>query len=80
MGPLGKKDWLPQPLCSDSCSGCSLLDASPTVAYFVGAALAPTESWRLILSLSAIPAVIVLALIVRLPDTARWLLMNGQRE
>ena len=46
------------------------------VAYFVGAALASTESWRLILSLSAIPAVIVLLLIVRLPDTARWLLMN----
>ncbi len=50
------------------------------VAYFVGAALSGTESWRLILSLSAIPAVIVLVLIVRLPDTARWLLMNGQRE
>jgi MFS transporter, SP family, galactose:H+ symporter len=50
------------------------------IAYFVGAALAATESWRLILSLSAIPAVIVLLLISRLPDTARWLLMNGQRE
>ena len=50
------------------------------VAYFVGAALAATESWRLILSLSAIPAIIVLLLVVRLPDTARWLLMNGQRE
>jgi SP family galactose:H+ symporter-like MFS transporter len=50
------------------------------VAYFVGAALAGTESWRLILSLSAIPALIVLLLIARLPDTARWLLMNGQRE
>ena len=50
------------------------------IAYFVGAALAGTESWRLILSLSAIPAVIVLLLVVRLPDTARWLLMNGQRE
>jgi MFS family permease len=50
------------------------------IAYFVGAALAATESWRLILSLSAIPAVIVLLLVLRLPDTARWLLMNGQRE
>ena len=39
-----------------------------------------TESWRLILSLSVIPAVVVLVLIVRLPNTARWLLMNGQRE
>jgi sugar porter (SP) family MFS transporter len=50
------------------------------IAYFVGAALAATESWRLILSLSAVPAVIVLLLVIRLPDTARWLLMNGQRE
>src|SRR5215212_4726710 len=50
------------------------------VAYFVGAGLAATESWRLILSLSAIPAIIVLLLIARLPDTARWLLMNGKRE
>ena len=50
------------------------------IAYFVGAALAATESWRLILSLSAIPALIVLLLVVRLPDTARWLMMNGQRE
>jgi len=50
------------------------------IAYFVGAALASTESWRLILSLSAIPALIVLLLVVRLPDTARWLMMNGQRE
>jgi MFS transporter, SP family, galactose:H+ symporter len=50
------------------------------VAYFVGAALAATESWRLILSLSAIPALIVLLLVVRLPDTPRWSLMNGRRE
>jgi SP family galactose:H+ symporter-like MFS transporter len=50
------------------------------IAYFVGAALAPIESWRLILSLSAIPAVIVLILVVRLPDTARWLMMRGRRE
>ena len=40
------------------------------VAYFVGDALATNESWRLILSLSAIPALIVLLLIARLPDTA----------
>ncbi len=50
------------------------------ISYFVGAALAGFESWRLILSLSAIPALIVLVFIVRLPDTPRWYLMNGQRE
>lgn len=50
------------------------------VSYFVGAALAGLESWRLILSLSAIPALIVLFFVIRLPDTPRWYLMNGQRE
>ena len=50
------------------------------IAYFVGAALAVTESWRLILSLSAIPALIVLILVSRLPDTPRWSLMNNRRE
>ncbi len=49
-------------------------------AYFVGAALSTTESWRLILSLSAIPALIVLFLVLRLPDTPRWSLMNGPRD
>ncbi len=50
------------------------------IAYFVGAALAGLESWRLILSISAIPALIVLFFVVRLPDTPRWYLMNDQRE
>jgi sugar porter (SP) family MFS transporter len=54
--------------------------AGIATAYFVGAALAGLESWRLILSLSAIPALIVLFFIIRLPDTPRWYLMNDQRE
>ena len=54
--------------------------AGIAVAYFVGAALAGLESWRLILSLSAIPALVVLFFVIRLPDTPRWYLMNGQRE
>ena len=49
-------------------------------AYFVGAALAGLESWRLILSISAVPALIVLFFVARLPDTPRWYLMNGQRD
>ena len=40
------------------------------IAYFVDAALASTESWRLILSLSAVPAVIVLILIACLTRPA----------
>ena len=54
--------------------------AGIATAYFVGAALAGLESWRLILSLSAIPALIVLFFVLRLPDTPRWYLMNDQRE
>ena len=50
------------------------------IAYGVGVLLAPSESWRLILSLSAIPALLVLALLRRLPDTPRWYLMAGRRE
>jgi len=50
------------------------------IAYFVGLALSGTESWRLILSLAAIPAIIVLFLVLRLPDTARGLMMLGRRE
>jgi sugar porter (SP) family MFS transporter len=48
-------------------------------AYFVGLALSGTESWRLILSIAAIPAIIVLILVLRLPDTARGLMMQGRR-
>jgi MFS transporter, SP family, galactose:H+ symporter len=50
------------------------------IAYFVGLALAGTESWRLILSLAAIPALIVFFLVLRLPETARGLMMMGRRE
>ncbi len=54
--------------------------AGIAISYFVGAGLATFGSWRLILALSVIPAVIVLFFIVRLPDTPRWHLMNGRRE
>src|SRR5919199_1093520 len=50
------------------------------VAYFVGLALSGTESWRLILSLAAIPALIVFFLVLRLPETARGLMMMGRRD
>ncbi|MDQ3913647.1 MAG: sugar porter family MFS transporter [Actinomycetota bacterium] len=54
--------------------------AGIAISYFVGAALASLESWRLILSLSAVPALIVLFFVFRLPESPRWYLMNGQRE
>src|SRR5690606_20864240 len=50
------------------------------IAYFVGLALASTESWRLILALGFIPALVAAAMLLRLPDTSRWYLMQGRRE
>jgi sugar porter (SP) family MFS transporter len=50
------------------------------VAYFVDYALAGTESWRLMLALSAVPALGVVVVLARLPDTPRWYVMKGRLE
>lgn len=50
------------------------------VSYLVGLALAGTQSWRLILALACVPAIVVIPLLWRLPDTARWYLMRGRRD
>src|SRR3954451_14719117 len=49
------------------------------VAYFVDFALAGAEAWRAMLGLSAVPSLLVVALLVRLPDTPRWYVMKGRR-
>jgi SP family arabinose:H+ symporter-like MFS transporter len=51
-----------------------------TVAYFADYALAGSGSWRIMLGLSAVASALVLAVLVRLPDTPRWYLMRGRRE
>jgi sugar porter (SP) family MFS transporter len=48
------------------------------VAYFVAWALAGGEHWRWMLAISAIPAALVLVVLLRLPDTPRWYLMKGR--
>src|SRR3954465_7478326 len=50
------------------------------VAYFVDYALAGGGNWRLMLGRSAAPALLVLGVVGRLPDTARWYVMKGRRE
>src|SRR4051795_4627498 len=50
------------------------------VAYLVDYALAGAQAWRLMLALSAVPALLVVTVLVRLPDTPRWYLMKGRRE
>jgi SP family arabinose:H+ symporter-like MFS transporter len=48
------------------------------VAYFVAWALAGGEHWRWMLAISAIPAALVLIVLLRLPDTPRWYVMKGR--
>ena len=48
------------------------------IAYFVDWALSGAEAWRVMLTLSAVPSLLVVALIARLPDTARWYVMKDR--
>lgn len=50
------------------------------IAYFVDYALAGSGSWRIMLGLSAVASGLVLIVLFRLPDTARWYLMHGRRD
>jgi MFS transporter, SP family, galactose:H+ symporter len=48
------------------------------VGYLVGYLLADTHSWRWMLGLAAVPVMLLLPLVIRLPDTARWCLLKGR--
>lgn len=50
------------------------------VAYLVDQALTNADSWRAMLGVSAVPAVLLLFVIVPLPDTPRWLMSKGRRD
>lgn len=50
------------------------------LGYLAAMALAPSESWRWMLALAAIPGVIVTLLLVKLPDTPRWYIMKGRPD
>jgi sugar porter (SP) family MFS transporter len=49
------------------------------LGYLAAYALAGSESWRWMLGLAAVPALVIFALLLRLPDTARWYMMKGRR-
>ncbi len=50
------------------------------IAYFVDYGLASHGAWRWMLGISAIPAFLVGLMLLRLPDTPRWYVMQGRRD
>ena len=48
------------------------------VGYLTGYLLAGTHSWRWMLGLATVPATLLLPLLIRMPDTARWYLLKGR--
>lgn len=48
------------------------------IGYLTGYLLAGTHSWRWMLGLAAVPAALLLPLLIRMPDTARWYLLRGR--
>ncbi len=48
------------------------------VGYLTGYLLAGTHSWRWMLGLATVPAMLLLPLLIRMPDTARWYLLKGR--
>ena len=48
------------------------------LGYLAGYLLAGTHSWRLMLGLATVPATLLLPLLLRMPDTARWYLLKGR--
>jgi len=50
------------------------------LGYIASWALSSTGEWRWMLGLAAVPALAVLAILLRLPDTPRWYVMKGRFE
>ena len=46
--------------------------------YLAGYLLADSHGWRWMLALAAVPAMLVMLLLLRMPDTARWYLFKGR--
>ena len=51
-----------------------------TIAYWVGYFLSKTADWRLMIGLGIIPAIILVSLRFVLPESPRWLILNGKTE
>lgn len=51
-----------------------------TIAYWTGYFLSKTADWRLMIGLGVIPATILVSLRFILPESPRWLILNGKTE
>jgi sugar porter (SP) family MFS transporter len=50
------------------------------LAYLVDQALTNSDDWRLMLGVSAVPAVLLVFVMLPMPDTPRWLMKVGRRD
>lgn len=53
------------------------------IGFLVAAALADVNdqyNWRIMLGIAAVPALILLPFLMRLPETARWFMLKGRRD
>jgi MFS transporter, SP family, sugar:H+ symporter len=50
------------------------------VAYVVDAAFASSGEWRWMLGLAAIPSLVLIAGLIPMPETPRWLVMHGKED
>lgn len=48
------------------------------IGYLTGYLLADTHSWRWMLGLAAVPAMVLLLLVIRMPDSPRWYLLKDR--
>lgn len=50
------------------------------IGYLAAYLLAGSQSWRWMLGLAAVPAVVTMLALLRMPDTARWYMLKGRVE
>ncbi|MEZ0362260.1 sugar porter family MFS transporter [Mycobacterium sp. pUA109] len=48
------------------------------IGYLVSFLLSDTHNWRLMLGSAAVPAVLMIALLLKVPDSARWYMLKGR--
>jgi sugar porter (SP) family MFS transporter len=77
--PVYVAESVPAAVRGSSSATYQLMTVSGVIlGYLSGYFLAGTHSWRWILGLAAIPATLLLPLLLRMPDTARWYLLKGR--